>query len=145
MADLSALTLSPQLLDLQPELLACIAAHSGMRTLPTLACACRSLRAAAKSEICSRVRELPATATSVARRELLLDDCKRGGTWRLDIKKRSNWKHNMDEATAFHHHFYQNRVPYLFPDIRGHGVHRRDAYGENDLRGEQSSLLIYPA
>ena len=154
MADIGALTLSPQLLDLQPELLACIAAHAGMRTLPTLACACRSLRAAAKSEICSEALaraagygDVLATARPLYSnwRELLLDDCRRGGTWRLDIMKLSNWKHNMDEATAFHHHFYQNRVPYLFPDIQGSAYLVIDAYGEGDLRpAHDSSLLIYP-
>ena len=154
MVDIGALTLSPQLLDLQPELLACIAAHAGMRTLPTLACACRSLRAAAKSEICSEALaraagygDVLATARPLysSWRELLLDDCKRGGTWRLDIAARSNWKHNMDEATAFHHHLYQNRVPYLFPDIHGTAYIVIDAYGEGDLRpASRSSLLIYP-
>lgn len=152
MADIGALTLSPQLLDLQPELLACIAAHSGMRTLPTLACACRSLRAAAKSEICSEALaraagygDVLATARPLYRnwRELLLDDCRRGGTWRLDIAARSNWKHNMDEAMASL--FYQNRVPYLFPDIEGSAYLVIDAYGEGDLRpAHDSSLLIYP-
>ena len=136
------------MLDPQPELLLRRAlghAHR-LRRQPARAAASAPLqnpRSAARRCAAAGYGDVLAAARPLYRnwRELLLDDCRRGGTF--DIAARSNWKHNMDEAMASL--FYQNRVPYLFPDIEGSAYLVIDAYGEGDLRpAHDSSLLIYP-